>query len=209
MLSKTAFEVDFSSLYETEIENLLKEENENSFFKDSKLKEEEGRLDLIHCKLSQVHLLTCTFEKSSLVASYFENCDLSNTKMMESSIHNVYFKNCKLLGLDISLSSLRDIKFEDCILDFSNFSLSKMSHIILKNCMIQNASFNDVNWKAITLEGCNFSGSEFLHTSLKGLDFSTSMIENIKVDKHDLKGVIVDERGALLLSQMLGVIIKS
>ena len=45
-------------------------------------------------------------------------------------------------------------------------------------------------------------------TNLKGIDFSTSNIDGIIIDKEDLKGLIVNQFQAVELSKLLGIVVK-
>ncbi|MEA1883559.1 MAG: pentapeptide repeat-containing protein, partial [Thermotogota bacterium] len=56
----------------------------------------------------------------------------------------------------------------------------------------------------------NFQGAEFLHTSLKGIDFTTCRIDGIRVSNkyQELTGMIVNTYQAAELSKLMGIIVR-
>ena len=69
-------------------------------------------------------------------------------------------------------------------------------------------SFNEVTWKYLTFDRCTFSQTEFLHTSLKQLDFTSSDISGILLDPSSVRGMIVTSYQAITLSRLLGIVIQ-
>lgn len=184
------------------------EEVETCYFKDETVSIKEKHLQMEDCLLERIVMDPIDAEGSSFVNIVFESCDLSNAKIGSSSIHQILFKNCKLIGTDFSESSIQNVIFDTCDMSYSNFSLSKMRLVQIKDCKVMGSSFNDVKMQNMILEESIFTECEFLHTSLKNIDFSGCSIEGMKTSYEDIRGIIVDERGALAVATLLGIEIR-
>ena len=56
---------------------------------------------------------------------------------------------------------------------------------------------------------CDLSEADFLHTPLKGIDFTSNMLSRITVSgSQELRGAVVNIFQAAELSKLLGVVIK-
>lgn len=188
--------------------SLLKEEMEGVLLQGKTISNRKERLQIESSSLKSVVFESLHAEGSSLVSIIFDSCDLSNAKIGCSSVHQIVFKNCKLIGTDFSESSIQNVIFDTCDMSYSNFSLSKMRYVKIKDSKLMGSSFNEVKMQKIVLCESLFTECEFLHTSLKDIDFSGCSIEGMKTSYEDIKGIIVDERGALALASLLGIQIR-
>ena len=62
--------------------------------------------------------------------------------------------------------------------------------------------------KEVTYKETSLIRAQFVETPLKNIDLSTSNIEGILIKIQELKGLIVNDRQAIQLSKILGIIIK-
>lgn len=211
MLQKNKFKINTVTLpmyLETgSSKDIGEDELEGYQYIDIEMENEKIVMERKDCLFNKVKLLGCRGSKSSFVNIRFENCDLSNTSFSDSTIHTVEFIGCKLTGTDFSGCSLRDVYFDTCLLEYSNFNCSTIKNTYFKECKLEEASFNSTECKNNQIETCNFMRAEFLNTPLRGMDFSTSIITGIKVSTPDLLGVMVDQRGALELANLLGIVV--
>ena len=60
----------------------------------------------------------------------------------------------------------------------------------------------------VNFNNCDLISTEIFRTSLNKIDLSTSKIEGIAIDTYSIKGVVVNSYQALLLSKILGIVIK-
>jgi uncharacterized protein YjbI with pentapeptide repeats len=96
----------------------------------------------------------------------------------------------------------------DCRQNFSNFFKNKLTSVLFSDCDCSDSYFTESTFKNLNLERVILDNSTFFKTLLKGIDFSTSSIDNLVVSIPDLKGASVSYDQAAKLSQLLGVKIK-
>ena len=58
------------------------------------------------------------------------------------------------------------------------------------------------------VDDCDFSKSSFDKCNMTDFDFSSSRIDNIRIDYYSLKGVILNQVQSLSVVKLLGVKIK-
>ena len=69
-------------------------------------------------------------------------------------------------------------------------------------------SFIESKFKNLEIIGVKFNKSEFLKTSLKGVDFSSSDITDVMFDLMSVKGMIVNQFQCVELANLIGVQVK-
>ena len=118
----------------------------------------------------------------------FINCNLASTNFYSSIFEDVCFKSCNFKNAIFDDSSLKKVKIDEC-----NFKYASCINLKLLNTYMLNSDFSL----------CNFS-----NTSLKNIDFTTSVLDGITLYPNDLKGVILTQNQALEFIKLLGIIIK-
>ena len=81
-------------------------------------------------------------------------------------------------------------------------------NILFKDCLLEKSRFLENNMDNVNFNNCDLISTEIFRTSLNKIDLSTSKIEGIAIDTYSIKGVVVNSYQALLLSKILGIIIK-
>lgn len=185
----------------TNIENT----NYNKEYKKEQLKLNKT-IEFNECKFNDVILSESIINNGYFIDIIFKNCDLSNANLTGSSFRRVVFDNCKLIGTDFIDCNIDDVIFKDSILSYTNFSDSKIKNVSYLNNNMENAYISNVKLSEVIFIECNLESVEFLNTDLKNIDLSTDKIFNLKAN--NIRGLIVDEFGALELSRMLGIRIK-
>ena len=165
-------------------------------------------LVLRQCHLEKVTLLHNRLERFEASNTLWEKCDLSNSELFGASLHQVTFRQCKLTGTNFAESYLRDVTFEDCMLDYGTFANADFKNVRFANCRLKEAEFYDLTWKNLQLKENDLQGTNWLHTSLKGLDFTSNPFGKIGLSPDQLRGLKVDPAQALVIAANLGLIIE-
>ncbi len=160
------------------------------------------------CVFKNMSFQNVSFQHVELMDVIFENCDLSNIRFTKP-ITRVLFKNCKLIGAHFLSVNMKDVELENCALRFSNCFETTLTNCLLHHNDFTESYFSESLFKTVEVRDCNFTKAEFDHTSLYGMDLSTSEIYGIKTDLFSIRGVIIDSFQASALVGMLGVKIKS
>lgn len=160
------------------------------------------------CVFQNVDFSEMKISKSNFIHVRFEHCDLSNLDFHETTWYCVEFVDCKFVGTLFFGSSMKNILMEGCMGSFANFNGVLFENVEIHSCVFEEGYFSELRLKEFEIDDSNFNECEFLHTPLKGIDFTSCQIHGIKIDAESLKGMIVNEFQAILLSTMLGIIIK-
>lgn len=187
-----------------------KEDSVAELFFDRQVVEgiETGSFALNNCKLRNVVFADCKFKNMQLTDVRFENCDLSNVSFAGSSFFRVEFVACKLVGTDLSSSTFNHVSVTNCSALYCNCFMGKMRHVLFADSDFRNGSFADCKFTDVGFETCNLTEAEFLHTSLHGIDLSSSKISAMRLSIPDLKGVLVNSQQALELTSFLGIVVN-
>ncbi len=190
--------------------NMKEEVRENR--SDNRLFVEDVSVDLSYHEFHECRFEKLTFStdgEGCLFADViFDHCDLSNINFHEVVCRRVEFHNCRLTGIDFTRSTLEDVLFENCECSYANFSNSKCKRCSLQGTRFLEAGFSMCSFMHMEIDDCDFMGAELVDTSLRGMDFSNSRIDNILVSAEGLKGVIVNEVQAVACAKLLGIIVK-
>lgn len=160
------------------------------------------------CLFNETDFSGKNLEKCAFIDCIFTKCDFSNQDMTECNFRRCEFRQCKLVGTDLSKSIFNDCLLLENAARYSNFSGCRMQNCLFECCNMDLSAFNEAVLKKVEISRCSWSECEFIHTSLKDLDFSDSVLEGITVYPTDLKGIIVNSDQALNLVSILGIKIK-
>ncbi len=186
---------DFRQIYDSEFHEINAEGSLSEF-------------EFNGCLFEKVKFSQIDFDHCALIDCVFDHCDFSNADLSNSCFRRVEFRQCNLVGIDASRSVMEDVLMTRCNARYSNFSGTQMKNCEWKDTRADEAYLNDCRLMNLSIENCVFSGAEFLHTPLKQIDFSTSMIDGIALSGPELKGIIVSSIQAVSLAKMLGIVIK-
>ncbi|MCX2738885.1 pentapeptide repeat-containing protein [Pontibacter anaerobius] len=112
----------------------------------------------------------------------FRNCDFSNADFSQNRFTDCIFIGCNLAMLKLHCSTLSDVVFRECKLTGVNFSECEdiLFTVRFENCILDYASF----------VGRKMAKTPFLHTSLKGADFSNANLANAVFGETDLERAV-------------------
>lgn len=157
---------------------------------------------------TQQTFFDCLFKSAQISDVRFENCDLSNIQLAESSLHRVEFISCKLLGTNLSETTLSHVMMHDCNAQYINLSMSKLTQVRFSQCDFQHSNFNNNRLTSVAFDTCQFNEADFSQTPLKGIDFRTCQIERLALGFQDIRGAIVGYSQVMDLIPLLGVIVR-
>ena len=74
--------------------------------------------------------------------------------------------------------------------------------------VLKEAAFGESLLNAVSVHACDFTGCELPGTSLKDIDLSDSVLQNIMIRPEDIKGAVLSAEQAVICAQLLDVKIK-
>lgn len=168
-------------------------------------------------ELHNISFDNCVFEGCKFLASLdkcvffnvrFTKCDFSNIIIMFSGIHSSLFASCNMIGTNIC-----DSKIKKCELKDNNMRYITMSSVDLNNSkLIENnmvdGRLDQVMISEVELVKNDFSRMEIIGSPMKGVDVTSSKIDELRIAPEMVKGMIVNEVQAIELVSILGIVIK-
>lgn len=197
-----------SILNDDTLSNMLKE---NTFYNKKVSLNETIEIEDItfdSCYFDKISFNTIKLDNVFFIDCVFNKCDLSNYEFFKTNMTRCEFINCKLVGTSFIESVLYDIRITDSMCKYINLSNSKCHNIIIKESNLEKGIFRSLDIKNWILDESDFTGAEFFKTKLKDIDFSNCTILGINIDLDSIKGMVVNEEQAMLLSVLLGIKIK-
>lgn len=171
--------------------------------------------DFQRITFTKVHFKKCKFEYSSFARCtfedvIFEDCEFLNCDFSNSSFDIVEFITTSCRSGDFSESYLHCTLFNECDMGYSNFTKCQIDGLKTSKSIFNNTFFAECNLAEIYADETKFLNAEFFRTSLKGIDFTTCIIDGIIVseNKNELVGIIVNSVQAIDIAVMFGVVIK-
>ncbi len=156
-------------------------------------------------------LKRCTFETESsfgAMDTFFTTCDFNNMDLSNQSFYRCVFADCRMIGIDLHESVFRDCLFQKCRMDMANLSKADLKDCAFIDCQLSQASLMELKQKSLKMENCDLSEAELSGADLRDLDVSNCRLSGVIADLNCLKGLVVSDEQALMLSGLLGIRIK-
>lgn len=154
----------------------------------------------------------CTFtenvEKCVFINTKFKKCDFSNIMIVETGIHSCLFNLCRMIGTNICDSKLAYSDFLENNMRYISLSETALDNTIIKDSMLADGSMDKLDLKDIEFDNNDFSKMEIRNTFMKGVDLSSSKIEELRISPECIYGMIVNQIQAIELISILGIVIK-
>jgi uncharacterized protein YjbI with pentapeptide repeats len=159
-----------------------------------------------NCIFEEVSFKDCSFNNTLFLGSTFVSCDFSYSWFCQCKFEKSQYRNAVF-----SDGKFSHLSMEECNLNYANFTYSKIENCEIINSDLSGAFFSDCALKNFYPEKTKFSGTDFFHTPLKGIDFTSCIIDGICVsdDWNELREMTVNTFQAAELAKFLGVNIKS
>lgn len=172
--------------------------------------EDFGDLNFDTVVFENCTLIGCRLKKADFKHILFKNCQLPGCSFAGSWFNHISFDNCQLVGTDFSQCSINNACFTDCTMAMANFTETKLEQCSITTCDLTDSFFANCRFKKLKLDRNQCVGTEFFKTKLKDIDFTTCILEGIKVstENGELKGAKVNLFQAAELAKMLGIVIE-
>jgi fluoroquinolone resistance protein len=150
------------------------------------------------CTFKDCDLSDSIFTYNRFTECVFIGCNLSMTKLANSSLRDVTFKQCKLLGINFSECEdfLFSVRFENCILDYASFMKKKMPKTKFIHTSLKQVVFSNANLSHSVFDHCDLADAIFNGVDLKEADFRTANnyvidpeLNSLKKAKFSLHGI--------------------
>lgn len=134
----------------------------------------------------------CTFRNCDFAGSDFSQtrftdctfigCNLAMLKLHRATLSDVVFQECKLTGVNFSECEdvLFTVRFEGCILDYASFLNRKMPKTHFIHTSLKGVDFSDANLSSAMFDNTDLDRAVFHYTNLTAADLSTAF--NFEID---------------------------
>ncbi|QMS85360.1 pentapeptide repeat-containing protein [Candidatus Xianfuyuplasma coldseepsis] len=155
----------------------------------------------------------CTFsdslmERSEFMDCQFKHCTFTNNKLKHSNLIRCEFIHSKLDGTHFTDSQLEDILIKDCTGRYLDSVETTWKVVEVINSNLDESTWFTCKLRDLSLQSVSLLKSDFYDTSLKGVDLSSSIIDGMKTDIHNIQGAIISSEQAVLLCNLIGVNVK-
>lgn len=169
-----------------------------------------SELEVSGARFRHCRYVGCDLTQSIFRDVAFEDCDLSNAVMDQAGFVRCSFAGCKLTGASLFEDSFEDVRFKDCTLSFASFVRSRWKHVDLLGCDLTGADMAEMEQRFVRVSDCRFVDTSFFRTSLMGIDFTTSVLENVSFSDSmtEFYGTKLSVYQAASLARLLGIIVE-
>jgi uncharacterized protein YjbI with pentapeptide repeats len=177
-----------------------REQYTNTFSPAEKEYEQCTFTNCVFNDLSGINFIECTFEQ----------CNLSNTKLLNTGFQECTFTECKLVGCNFSKTKEFGFAahFMSCNLSYVSFDQKKLFKSVFRNCNLAHANFTQADLSRCTLTDCDCSETVFMETNLSGVDFTTNYNFMIDPTQNIVKKTRFASHALSGLLQSFGIIIE-
>ena len=109
----------------------------------------------------------------------FDHCDFSNAIFDETSFVRCQFSQCRMTGISLIDASFTDVTLEKCTCAYANLSCTRWNRASFDEVVLKEAAFGESLLNAVSVHACDFTDCELPGTSLKDVDLSDSVLQNI------------------------------
>lgn len=174
-------------------------------YKDINFKGNFSYLAFDGCIFENVNFEKLETSKIEFVDCIFKNCNLSNFNLSKVILRRTQFIETSLMGVDLSESSMRDVLFLKTSLKYSSFSFAELSKVIFQESLLDDCFFNAVKISKSIFDKCDLSNVDFLNTSLKDIDISTSNLNCLRITHKELVGAVISDFQTSFICETLGI----
>lgn len=177
---------------------------------EAALEESFTELEVEGARFSHCRYAGCDLTQSIFRDVAFEDCDFSNAKMDSTGFVRCSFTSCKLTGASFLESSFEDVRLKDCSLSYSALTQSRWKHMALHGCDLTGADMAEMEQRFVRVSECRFADTSFFRTHLAGIDFTTSLLENVTFSDSmtEFYGAKLNVYQAASLARCLGIIVE-
>ena len=167
-----------------------------------------GTLHVDGSELDGVRLAGGQFGSAVWKDVRLSRCDLANVRARRMDLLRVAFVDCRMTGLTTDAVDWKDVLVRNGDLSYAQVAGGTFQSCEFEGCKWQEADLQNTDFSGCVFRSCDFSRADLRGARLNGADFRTSEIEGMVVGIHDLRGAIVSADQAIVLSRVLGIVIK-
>lgn len=137
--------------------------------------------------------------KTGIIDSMIHKCNLSASKLTESSFQRVEISDTRMSGIDWYDSILKDVQFTNCKLDLANFRATKFKNVIFNDCVLTGADLQAAELVNVIFDSCDINEMDVNGCKLKNVDLRSSTFTVIK-GTNALKGAVMSRQQLIMLA---------
>lgn len=165
--------------------------------------------EFYNIKFENIDFTEIEYSNCDFIDVIFEECNLSNINFLEKAFHRVLFVNCKLIGTNFNTCSIKDMSIISSNAKYMGMANLKIKGTLsFKDSDLTELSFIDNEFKKIEFDTCNITKGYFYGISLRNVDFTSSVIDDIRVDLNTIKGAVINHIQCVDVCEMLGLNVK-
>lgn len=165
-------------------------------------------LEFSGCRFDRCKFADWDFKRISFVDCLFDHCDISGLRLQNVTFQRVAFFACRMTGTEMLEAALMNVALNDCAADYFTLSGSKCSHVHFHACRFHESIWQDIAFSDVCFEQCDLTAAEIRAVSLAGQDMTTCVLDSIRIDPHDLRGMKVNPIQGLMFCRLLGLVIE-
>lgn len=136
------------------------------------LSDRRARLvDVEGCHFADTSLAGGRLDKTTVLDSVFERCDLANLSLSHASLTRVEMTGCRATGLMLGGVLLRHVLLRDCLADLSVFRFATLTTVELVDCRLQGADFVSADLSGAVFRRCDLTRAELSQVKARGAVF--------------------------------------
>jgi uncharacterized protein YjbI with pentapeptide repeats len=159
-------------------------------------------------QLSNVNLSATELVDVRITDAIFDTCDFANSQWKELSCLRVKLTGCRITGMRCNESCLSSVLFSHTNLRLAQFRFAEFERVRFEHCDLAGADFYSADLRNAVFVDCELTEAQFCGAKLAGADIRGSRIEGLQIMPENLKGLIVDSLQAVLLSSVVGLVVK-
>jgi len=159
-------------------------------------------LEMERCRLTSAKLVGTKLQRAVISDTLFEQCDLANLDVRESSVIRTKITTSRLTGTSWINCLFRDAVFDSTPIDLATFRFSRFKKVVFQGCKLPRADFQDADLRGVRFEHCDLTGAQFSNAEMTGTRFINCSLFDIN-GVFSLKGAIVKSADAMDLAYSL------
>lgn len=162
-------------------------------------------LDVNSSYIKDCKFIGSIFKLSNFTDVIFDCCDFSTCAFDNTSFLRCSFKNCKLTGATFTKNGFYDTGFYESVGELTAFIDCKIKSMEIKECNFSGLSFFNCLITALLLKDNKLNKLESINTFFKNVDFSTSIINGMRLNPETLAFSKISAVQAIMIAQLLKI----
>lgn len=128
-------------------------------------------VDVEGCHFADTSLAGGRIDKTTVLDTVFDRCDLANLSLTHSSLTRVELTACRATGMALGGVLLRNVLLQDCLADLSVFRFATLTNVELVDCRLQGADFVSADLSGAVFRRCDLTRAELSQVNARGAVF--------------------------------------